>query len=119
MAVVAIGKYEFEPSDGASNFHGARIIYAGWDEHLLFSCPYAWPLPPNLPFAHFVQGPMSEAFGQHPDWPKIDWATVTWTRNGETFSPEMDRSIAENGLVHKDSLRFQTPGLAGLDGKGF
>lgn len=119
MAVIAIDKYEFEPSDKAEQFHGAYIIYAGWDGHLLFSCPYAWPLPPTLPFAHFVHGPMAEAFGQHPDWERIDWATVRWTRNGAPFEPQMDKSIADNGLIHKDALRFETPGLDGLDGRGF
>src|SRR3546814_6603382 len=67
MAVKAIDTYEFEPADKAENFHGACVIYAGWDGHLLFSSPYAWPLPPDLPLAHFIAGPMAEIFGQHPD----------------------------------------------------
>lgn len=118
MAVIAIDTYEFEPSDKAANFHGAVLVYAGWDGHLLFSSPYAWPLPPDLPFAQFVAGPMAAVFGQHPDWARIDWAAARWTRNGEPFVPVMDATIAGNGLAHKDALRFRTPGLDGLGGGG-
>ena len=119
MPVIAIDDYAFEPSDKAENFHGARVIYAGWDGHLLFSSPYAWPLSPDLPFAQFVAGPMAAIFGQHPDWARIDWSTAAWTRNGAPFASRMEATIAGNGLGHKDSLRFATPGLNGLDGKGF
>ncbi|PNQ04509.1 phenol hydroxylase subunit P4 [Sphingobium sp. SA916] len=118
MAVKAIDTYEFEPADKAENFHGARLVYAGWDGHLLFSSPYAWPLPPDLPFAHFIAGPMAEIFGQHPDWAGIDWDSAVWTRNGEAFAPDMQASIAANGLSHKDALRFRTPGRDGLNGAG-
>lgn len=118
MAVTAIDTYEFEPSDKVENFHGAHLLYAGWDGHLLFSSPYAWPLPPDLPFAHFVAGPMANIFGQHPDWAKIEWSAAIWTRNGAAFTPDMGASLAANGLTHKDSLRFRTPGLDGLAGAG-
>lgn len=119
MAVTAIRSYSFEPLDVAAHFGGARILYAGWDRHMMFASPYAWPLPPDLRFAHFVAGPLAQAFGQHPDWERIDWTGAIWTKNGEPFVPAMDRSIADNGLIHKDSLRFSTPGLDGIDGLGF
>jgi phenol/toluene 2-monooxygenase (NADH) P4/A4 len=118
MSVIALGDYKFEPLDIAANFHGARVIYAGWERHLMFSSPYAWPLPPDLPFGHFVAGPLAQAFGQHPDWEKIDWRQATWTRNGEPFSPVFEKSVDENGLGHKDSLTFQTPNVSGLGGRG-
>lgn len=119
MPVNAISDYQFEPSDAAANFHGATLVYAGWDGHLLFSSPYAWPLPPDLPFGHFLGGPMAGAFGQHPDWAAIDWFAAKWTKNGEAFQPDLDGTIASNGIAHKDSLRFSTPGLNGIDGLGF
>lgn len=119
MTVTAIRPYQFEPLDIAANFGGARIVYAGWDRHMMFASPYAWPLPPDLPFAHFVAGPLTQAFGQHPDYAKIDWSAAVWTKNGAPFTPDMNKSIADNGLIHKDSLTFATPGLDGIDGLGF
>lgn len=118
MPVNALRDYKFEPLDVAANFHGASVIYAGWEGHMMFSSPYAWPLPPTLPFAHFVGGPLAQAFGQHPDWDQIDWGQARWTRNGEEFAPDFDKSVGENGLSHKDSLIFRTPNVTGLDGKG-
>jgi phenol hydroxylase P4 protein len=118
MSVRAVRAYEFEARDAEEHFHGARIVYAGWDGHLMFASPYAWPLPPDLPFAAFLAGPLAGAFGQHPDWPLIDWSKATWTRNGEPFVPDLDATIAANGIVHKDSLRFATPGLTGIGGAG-
>lgn len=118
MAVTALREYKFEPLDRAANFGGARIVYAGWDGHMMFASPYAWPLPPDLPFAHFVGGPLAQAFSQHPDWAKIDWGGAVWTKNGLPFEPDFDGSIADNGLTHKDSLVFRMPGLAGIEGLG-
>lgn len=31
----------------------------------------------------------------------------------------MDKSLADNGLRHKDVIRFRTPGLTGLSGTAF
>lgn len=118
MAVRALREYKFEPLDQAANFSGARVVYAGWDGHMMFASPYAWPLPPDLPFVHFIAGPLTQAFSQHPDWARIDWTTAVWTKNGMPFAPDMERSIAENGLTHKDSLVFRTPGLNGIAGLG-
>lgn len=118
MTVNANGAYAFAPVDTREAFHGAMLIYAGWDRHLMFASPYVWPLPPDLPFGAFVQGPMAEAFGMHPDWARIDWSAATWTRNGDPFTPDFDKGIEANGLNHKDSLRFTTPGLDGIGGMG-
>jgi len=118
MPVNAIKPYNFPAEDTEANFHGARLVYVGWNRHLMFATPYAWPLPPNMPFGALTQGPMAGAFAQHPDWEKIDWSVVAWTKNGEPFTPDYEASLAENGIVHKDSLRFTTPGLDGIGGLG-
>lgn len=118
MTVRANGAYAFPAIDARANFHGAMLLYAGWDRHRMFASPYAWPLPPDLPFGAFVAGPMAGVFGQHPDWARIDWAGARWTRNGKPFAPDFAKGIEANGLTHKDSLRFETPGLDGIDGSG-
>ena len=118
MTVTAIRAYKFEPHDVAKNFHGANVIYAVWEGHLMFASPYAWPLPPDLPFEQFVRGPLTQAFCQHPDWEMVEWSQAKWTLNGEPFSPDFDKSIAGNGLTHKSSLAFRTPDVSGIGGKG-
>lgn len=118
MSVIAVRDYKFAPLDVAENFHGTAIVYAGWEGHLMFASPYAWPLPPDLPFSHFVGGPLAQAFGQHPDWERIDWNQASWTRNGQPFAPDFERSISENGITHKDSLTFRTPNVSGIGGEG-
>ena len=35
------------------------------------------------------------------------WVGTSW---------KMNKTLAENGLRHKDALRFQTPGLTGIAG---
>lgn len=118
MAVNAMGEYNFEARDKIENFHGALVVYARWERHLLFAAPLSWPLPPDLPFGVFVGGPLGQDFAQHPDWAKIDWDNVVWTKNGKPFTPDFDKTIADNGVGHKDMLSFSTPGLDGIEGMG-
>jgi phenol hydroxylase P4 protein len=51
-----------------------------------------------------------------PDFKRIDWAQAEWFKSGQPFKPDFDKSLAENGLGHKDVIRFRTPGLAGIKG---
>lgn len=118
MPIVANGDYAFSSRDKREAFHGAMLVYAGWDRHLMFASPYAFALPPDMPFAAFVEGPLGQAFGAHPDWAEVDWSAARWTRNGEPFVPDMNAGLEANGITHKDSLRFDTPGLDGIGGRG-
>ena len=43
MAVAAVSKYEFAPADSQDKFHGAQLLYIGWEDHLLFCAPFAFP----------------------------------------------------------------------------
>ena len=58
-------------------------------------------------------------FGQHPQFAQIDWTKTQWQRSGEAFTPDMDKSLADNGLGHKAMLRFKTPDQPGLAGAAF
>lgn len=109
MTVKANGAYAFPAIDARDAFHGAILVYVGWDRHLMFASPYVWALPPDMPFGALVEGPLAAAFGQHADWAAIDWSATRWTRGGEAFTPDFGKSLADNGLTHKDSLRFETP----------
>jgi len=121
MTVAAIKDYHFPPADSLDKFHGAQLIYVGWDQHLLFCAPYCFPLPPTMPFGAMVEQVLPPAFGYHPEFKQIDWSQVQWLRSngtaaGEPFTPDFAKSLADNGLGHKDAIRFRTPGLNGIQG---
>ncbi len=118
MSVTAIGEYPVLPRDGVENFHGNQMVIVGWDKHLMISSPMAFPLPPDMPFGALVQEVMPAAFAQHPDWEKIDWSTVEWMLDGEAFTPDLEKSLKDNGVGHKSVIRFRTPGLDGIGGSG-
>lgn len=99
--------------DLLENFHGNQLVYTQWEKHLSFAAPLAFPLPPAMPFGALTAELLPKFYGMHPDFPKIDWAKVEWTLDGERFTPAMEKSLAENGVGHKSVIRFNTPGLDG------
>jgi phenol hydroxylase P4 protein len=116
MAVAAVKEYAFEPKDKLENFHGNQLLYIGWEDHLMFCAPFAFPFPPNMPFQAILEQVLPGAFGYHPDFAKIDWNRAEWFKSGRPWQPEASKSIAENGLKHKDVIRFRIPGLKGIKG---
>ncbi|EYS97342.1 phenol hydroxylase [Cupriavidus sp. SK-4] len=116
MPVVSIGDYAFEAADREAVFHGNRLLYIGWDGHLLFCAPHCLPFPPLMPLREVVDKVLPGVYGYHPDFARIDWGQVQWLRGGQPWQPELDRSLEENGLGHKDVIRFRTPGLDGIGG---
>jgi len=118
MAVTAIRPhYTGEVKDRAELFHGNHLLYVGWEQHKMVCAPIALPLPPAMPFADLIEKVLpTTAYAAHPDWPRIDWAKVTWQRSSESFKPDLQKSLADNGLGHKALLRFTTPGLSGIGG---
>jgi len=116
MSVISIGKYEFEPLDKVENFHGNQLTYINWEKHLMFCSPVCLPLPSEMPFGALVKEVLPGVYKKHPDFERINWDAVKWTLNGESISPDMSASLAENGFGHKSLLRFWTPGLDGIEG---
>tara|TARA_R110002095_G_scaffold188480_1_gene165988 strand:- start:16 stop:375 length:360 start_codon:yes stop_codon:yes gene_type:complete len=116
MAVIAKDGYIDLVRDRVENFHGNQLVYVGWDDHLLFSAAQAFPLPPEMPFQALVSEVMPSVFNDHPDFKNIDWASAAWVLDGVSFSPDMTKSLKENGVGHKSLMRFKTPGLMGING---
>lgn len=116
MSVNAIREYQFPMKDAEENFHGNRVVYIGWDHHLMFCAPVAYPLPPAMPFQALIKEILPGAFGLHPDFSRIDWDKVEWKLDGEDFNPQMEASLDDNGVHHKAVIRMRTPGLNGING---
>lgn len=116
MAVHAIKEYIGEVKDRQENFHGNQLLYIGWDDHLMFCAPFCFPFPPAMRFGDVLEQVLPGAYGYHPDFKAVDWSKAEWLKSGQPFQPDVNKSLAENGLQHKDVLRFRTPGLTGIKG---
>lgn len=117
MSLVTLSDYPYEKRDGREKFP-APLLYIGWDDHLMFCAPVCLPLPEETPFGALQGEILAGVYGAHPDFEKIDWDTVTWLKSGQEFTPNNALSLVENGLGHKDVIRFKTPGLKGIEGSG-
>lgn len=115
MSTTALQPYDFPAKDLRENFP-APLLYIGWDDHLMFCAPFCLPLPPDMPFGALSTQVLPGVFGEHPDFARIDWDRVEWLRSGQPWKPDPAKSLAENGLGHKDVIRLRTPGLGGLGG---
>ena len=115
MTTIAVAPYDFPPQDVRERFP-APLLYIGWDRHLMFCAPFCLPLPPDMPFGALATAVLPGIYGWHPDFARIDWSAVEWLKGGRPWRPDPAKSLAENGLVHKDAIRFRTPGLDGIAG---
>jgi phenol hydroxylase P4 protein len=117
MSVTALKPgYTGEIKDRVENFHGQQLLYIGWEDHLMYCAPLCIPVPASLPFGALTSEIIPSLYPMHPDTAKIDWSKVEWFSSGKAFTPDPAKSLAENALGHKASLRFRTPGLAGIKG---
>lgn len=117
MPTIALAPdYAGPVQDTEDKFHGNRLLYICWDEHLLFCAPVALPLPPAMPFGALLSQVLPGVYGSHPDFARLDWASVQWAHGGAPFKPDPGKSLADNGLVHKSLIRFRAPGLRGIGG---
>ena len=113
---MAFPNYRGENKDRLENFHGNQLLYIGWEHHLLFCAPFAFPFPPAMPFRAVIEQVLPGAFGYHPEFKQIDWSRAQWFKSGKPWVPDFDKSLADNGLKHKDVIKFLTPGLDGIKG---
>ncbi|MEO8839844.1 MAG: phenol hydroxylase subunit P4 [Herbaspirillum sp.] len=116
MAVMAIKPYVGEVKDNVERFHGNQLLYVGWEDHLLFCAPFALPFPPAMRFGDVVEKVLPGAFGVHPDWTQVNWDRAEWFKSGHSWQPDFEKTLEQNGLRHKDVIRFRTPGLTGIKG---
>lgn len=115
MTLHTLGTYDFPAKDKRENFP-APLLYIGWEDHLSFCAPVCIPLPGDTPFAALTGQVLPGVYGQHPDFASIDWNQTQWFKSGEPWQPDPGLTLEQNGLGHKDVIRFRTPGLTGIDG---
>ncbi|MFZ2269104.1 MAG: phenol hydroxylase subunit P4 [Azonexus sp.] len=113
MAVKALYDYQYPAADTQDKFHGNQLLFVGWDDHFLFVAPLAFSVSPNTKFSDLVEQNLTFAYNRHADWAKIDFSKAVWLKSGKPFQPDFNKTLAEQGIKHKDALRLQTPGLNG------
>ncbi|TAM10684.1 MAG: phenol hydroxylase [Nevskiaceae bacterium] len=111
MAIIARKPYDFPPADSVEHYHGDQLIYMCWGHHLMFAAPFMTMASPKTSFGEFLKTALEPIIALDPDAAKVDWTKVEWTRRGKAFKPALDKSLQDNGIVHKEYLRFDTPGL--------
>jgi len=111
--MVSIGEYPLHQQDGENLFHGKRLIYLCWENHLMFAAPLCVPLPPTLPFGALIRDVLPELYGEHPEFEDIDWKRTQWFNSDTRFIPDVGKSLEHHGLAHKSLIRFRTPALEG------
>lgn len=117
MSVAAVKEYIGVPRDVAANYHGNLLVYVTWDKHLMFAAPFVFPVAPAMKFEE-ITAIIAGIVKDHPDAAKIDWSRTEWFKNQQPWRPDFAKTVAENGIAHKEFLRFRTPGLDGLGGSG-
>lgn len=103
--------YHGDMKDTVDKFHGNQILSIGWDRNRLYATPMCIPVPPSMPFGALVEQVLPNLFDAHPQYARINWREVEWTRSGAAFTPQFDKSLRENELEHKAVIRFRTPEL--------
>jgi phenol hydroxylase P4 protein len=113
MSVISVSPYKGVQQDTAEKFP-APLLYIGWEDHLMFCAPFCVPAPPTMTFGDLITQVLPGVFGEHPDFANINWEQVNWFKSGEFWMPNKNKTLAENGLGHKDVIRMRTPGMKGL-----
>ena len=115
MPVTATQEYVGVPRDAVANYNGKQLIYISWDHHLLFAAWLLLCVPPQMSFNSLIETlqPLLQA---DPDAASIDWQQVEWLKSNQPWTPDFERSLADNGIDHKHHLRMRTPGLNTLAG---
>ena len=117
MATVALTEdYHGPVLDKEENFHGNRVIYVHWEDHLMFCAALAFPFPPGMPWGAVIGEVLPQFYGMHPDWPNIDWSAVRYELDGKEVQLDPGKWLDEQGFHHKSLVRFWTPGLNGYQG---
>lgn len=111
MAVTSTKQYIGVPRDLVANFNGKQLVYASWDQHLLFAAPFLLCVAPQMPLRDLVEGMIAQLVTPDPDGAKIDWSKVEWLKSNQPWTPDFSLSVADNGIGHKEQIRFRTPGL--------
>ena len=117
MAVTSLKPFVGVPADTVARYHGNQLLYMSWDHHLMFAAPFILCVSPDMSFGDLVRGPIADLIQADPDAAGLDWSRVEWLKSNQAFEPDPAKTLAANGVLHKEQLRLRTPGLNTLFGR--
>jgi phenol/toluene 2-monooxygenase (NADH) P4/A4 len=114
MTLTSTKPYVGVPRDVVQNFNGKQIVYVCWDHHMLFATPLMLIVEPGMSFGDLLNNVVKPLIQPDPDGAAVDLGQVAWLKSNQAWKPDFAASLAANGIVHKEQLRFSTPGLNSL-----
>jgi phenol/toluene 2-monooxygenase (NADH) P4/A4 len=115
MSVKHLGdSYEFCSENRIERYGGDINIYIRWERHLLYACPAAYRVPPEMKLRDFLEQMFRPDHAAHPDTEKLDFARCHWRLDRSVWQADLDKSLGENGIGHMSYIEFSSPGLDGL-----
>lgn len=119
MTVKHLGEsYDFPSANRAEGYGGDINLYIQWERHLLYACPLAYRAPPTMRLRDFLENLLRPDYQAHPDTKSLDFDTCVWQLDQQSWQPDLERSLADNGVGHMSFVQFRAPGLDGLNGVG-
>ncbi len=113
MSIRSMKEYVGVPRDLVENYAGKQLMFTSWDHHLLFASPFVHCVDPKMSFKDFVAEVLLPLLVSDPDTGEIDWKGdgISWLKSNKPWQPDWSASIADNGIRHKEQLRFKTSNL--------
>ena len=114
MAVVSRKEYIGVARDALENFKGNQLLFISWDHHMLQAAPIMFRAHPGTRLGELIDTQLMPLLQCDPDAASIGWSKVEWMEGTESWTPDFDLSLADNGIRHKQQLRMRTPALRTL-----
>ena len=105
MAIKSIGEYSF-PSKSRQELYGDdQLVHVWWRDNPWFCAAVTHRAPKAMSFGDFWAQMVAPWAAGDPDFAESKgWADFAWTLSGAPFTPDPDKSLAEQGVGHKDVL---------------
>ena len=106
MTVKALAEYDFPASDRLENFGDDMLVNLFWEANLFIGCPACVRVPRAMTWGDFKSGVIDPWASADPDYDPS--AATGWRINDTPFTPDLDRSLEQLGVMHKGIVKFRT-----------
>ena len=106
MAVKAMYDYDWPSRSRAELYGDAQLVHVWWKGNPFFVAANTFPFPKDMPFGALV-GLCKEFFAGDPDFSPEMMDTARWAIDKVPVTPDMEASLAANGVGHKSLVQFE------------
>ena len=97
MGVAANQRIRIRAADRQDKFHGAQLLYIGWEDHLMFCAPFAFPVPADHAFRRHRRRVLPGASATTRTSRRSTGRRPSGSSPGKPWAPDFDKSLADNG----------------------